>query len=127
GAGEKLAGRIVIYPGFEQRLPDALRDPAMDLAFDQHRLQYIPAIVDRVVSDELDCAGIGVNLHLGDMAAVRKRGRHVGWPPAISRKHEIPSPRRFPTAAERAQRAAKPATSERARAASRTAAKSPLS
>jgi hypothetical protein len=33
-----------MYPGLEQRLPDALRDPTVDLPFGQHGLQDQKAI-----------------------------------------------------------------------------------
>ena len=51
-----------------QRLPDALRDAAVTLAVDQHRVYRPAAIVDRCVADDLDHAGLRVDLDLADRA-----------------------------------------------------------
>jgi hypothetical protein len=82
-AGEELSARIVVDPGFEQRLPYALRDAALDLTLDQHRLQNVAAIVDRVIGGELDEASVGVDLDLGDMATIGEGRRHIGGSPCV--------------------------------------------
>src|SRR5581483_1980370 len=76
-AGEKLAAVVVVAPVFEQRLPDALGDAALHLALDQHRLQHPAAIVDRGIGGEHGAAGLGVDLDLGDVAAVGEGGGGV--------------------------------------------------
>ncbi len=59
-----------------QRLADALRDAAVDLAVDDERIDRAADVVDRRVFDDLDHAGVGIDLHLADMRAVGKaRGR----------------------------------------------------
>ena len=49
----------------------------MDLAFDQRVIEHIAGIVDRAIGDELGMAGVGIDLDLGDMAAIRKGLRRV--------------------------------------------------
>jgi hypothetical protein len=69
GAGDQLA--VLVVDGvLEQRLADALDDAAMDLALDQHRVQDEAEIVDDGVVDDGHHAGVGVDLDLGDVAAV---------------------------------------------------------
>ena len=43
----------------------------MELALDQQRVDHVADIVDRGVADDLDLAGVGVDLDLADVAAVR--------------------------------------------------------
>ena len=57
----------------EQRLADALRDAAVDLAVDDQRIDGAPDIVDGGVADDLDHAGVGIDLDLADVGAVGKR------------------------------------------------------
>ena len=69
GAGQELAvaGRT---PRLPQRLADALGDAAMHLALHQHRVEDLADIVHRGVARDLDRAGLGIDLDLGDVAAV---------------------------------------------------------
>ena len=39
----------------------------MHLAFDDHRVEHVAAVVDRRVGHEIDLAGVGIDLHLGDV------------------------------------------------------------
>src|SRR6185312_9998381 len=58
---------------------DALDNPAMRLAFDGQRIHDGAEIVDHRIFDDLDDAGLGIELDLGDMAAIREgRGRRLG-------------------------------------------------
>jgi len=74
-AGERLA-RAVIMRRFQYRLADALGDAAMGLPLDQERVDHGAEIIDRAVARDADGAGLGVDLDLGDVAAIGKgRGR----------------------------------------------------
>ena len=55
---------------FVQHLRDALRDAAVLLAGDEHRVDDRAAVVDRDVAQQLDAAGVGVDL---DDRDVRRR------------------------------------------------------
>src|SRR5262249_43542326 len=65
-----LAVRIV-RDALIQRLADALRHAAMDLAGDQHRVHGDADIVDRGVAHDARDAGLRIDLDLTDMRAVR--------------------------------------------------------
>lgn len=56
-----------------QRLANAMRNPALYLTGDNHRIDDRTEIVDRRVIDDFDGAGIRVDLDLADMRAGRKR------------------------------------------------------
>jgi hypothetical protein len=75
-AGEELAAHRVIDTVLAERLADALHDAAMDLALDDHRVQHYADIVDRGVSNEIQLAGIRIDLDLGDMTAAGKGEIH---------------------------------------------------
>src|SRR5438093_9003418 len=47
--GEEVAVTVV-HDALEERLPDALRDGAVDLAFDDHRIDHGPAVLDQRVA-----------------------------------------------------------------------------
>ena len=64
---------LVIDGVLQQRLADALHDAAMQLAVDQHRIDDGAEVVDRGVLHDLDVAGVGIDLDLADVAAVRDR------------------------------------------------------
>ena len=68
GAGEELAA-VVIDRTLEQRLADALRQPAMDLALDDHRVDDVAEIVDRDEAQDVDDAGRRLDLDLADVGA----------------------------------------------------------
>jgi len=55
-----------------QRLADALRDPAVSLAVDDHRIDAAADIVDRRIARQVDPAGFRVDFHLAHRAAVGK-------------------------------------------------------
>ena len=61
--------RIVDH-ALHQRLARALRDAALDLAFQQLRIDHRADIVDHGVIHQLDLAGIGIDLDLAEMAAI---------------------------------------------------------
>jgi len=76
-AGDELAG-AVIDEMLQQDLTDALHDRAMHLAFDDHVIQHVAAVVNRRVGDERGRAGVRIDLDFRDMATVRKGLRRVG-------------------------------------------------
>ena len=69
GGGERLAAVVVAHP-FEQRVADPVRDAAMDLAVDDHRIDQVSGILQRVILDDAHLAGLHVDLDLGHVAAV---------------------------------------------------------
>src|SRR5579875_2577196 len=72
-AGEWLA-RLVVMHVLKERLADSLHDAAMGLAFHEKRIHDNAEIVHHWVSHHPRAAGFGIHLHLGNMAAVGKRG-----------------------------------------------------
>ncbi len=56
-----------------QGLGDALGDPTVLLAGDQHRVEDRAAIVDGNVAEQGDFTGVGVDLHHGDVGPERVR------------------------------------------------------
>ena len=55
---------------FEQRLADALRDAAMDLAVDDQRIDRAADVVDRDIIDQRHFSRIGIDLDFADMRAI---------------------------------------------------------
>jgi hypothetical protein len=53
-----------------QRLPDPLRDAAVALAMDQQRVHRPAAIVNRSIPDDLDEAGLRIDLHLAHCGSI---------------------------------------------------------
>src|SRR5580704_5405143 len=75
-AGQKLT--IAVVDGlFHQRLADALYDAAVELAFNDERIDDDAEVVDTGILGDLDDSGLRIDLDLGDMAAVRV-GRRAG-------------------------------------------------
>src|SRR6201981_23449 len=58
-----------------ERLPDALRNAAMLLAVDDHRIQHLPEIINHHVAVDRDLTGLRVDLDLDRMRAVRMAWR----------------------------------------------------
>jgi hypothetical protein len=73
---------------FKESLANALYDPARDLAFEQERVDGAPEIVDDGIALDYDAAGIGIDLDLGDLAAVGEVFRNVAqtFTRGVSRK-----------------------------------------
>ena len=75
--GEVARDRVavgVVRDDLVQRLRGALGDPAVLLAADEQRVEDPPAVVDRDVAQQLDLAGLGVDLDERDVATERERG-----------------------------------------------------
>ena len=70
--GHELAV-VVVDRAFQQRLADALRDAAMHLALDDHRIDEVAEIVDRRPAVDRDDAGFRIDLDLRRYA--RRPGR----------------------------------------------------
>src|SRR5262249_7601087 len=69
----------------KESLANALNDPAMDLALEQERFDGAPESVDDGIALDYDAAGIGIDLDLGDVAAV---GEGLSWRYAVMRRVE---------------------------------------
>ena len=72
GAGQQLPRGGVEADVLHQHLTHALRDAAADLTLEQQRVHDRADIVDDAVAQDLDLAGLRVDLELADMAAVRE-------------------------------------------------------
>jgi hypothetical protein len=77
-AGDELARVGVIDRVLHQRLAEAGGDAAVQLAFDDHRIERAAAIVDRGIAGDLDRAGRRIDLDLGDVHAVGEGLRRLG-------------------------------------------------
>src|SRR5262249_41916050 len=71
GAGEELSAGAVIDHVLHQRLPDSLRDPALDLTLADHGVDRAAAVIDHAVTIDGDAAGRRIELDLAHMATVR--------------------------------------------------------
>ena len=69
----------------KESLANALYDPAMNLALEQERVDGAPEIVDDGIALDYDAASIGVDLDLGDVAAVREG---LSWRHSLMRRVE---------------------------------------
>ena len=74
--GEDVAG-VVVDDLFEQRVADALRDAALNLAVDDHRIDQPPGILRHQEFFDPHPAGLGVDLDQRDMAGVGERARRI--------------------------------------------------
>src|SRR6266850_2414935 len=68
GSGDQLP-RAVVAAAFGERLPDALRESAVHLTLDDHRVDDLAEVVHRGEGDDLRRAGVAVDLDLADIAA----------------------------------------------------------
>src|SRR6185437_9240792 len=62
----------------DERLADALDDPAMHLSAEQQRIDHLAEIIDHRVAQDSAGASLGIELKLADMAAIgecRELGR----------------------------------------------------
>src|SRR6185437_8858398 len=65
----------------DERLADALDDPAMHLSAEQQRIDHLAEIIDHRVAQDSAGASLGIELKLADMAAIgecRDLGRELG-------------------------------------------------
>src|SRR5262245_66661474 len=60
---------LVVDGALKQRLPDALRDAAVYLPFDDHRIDDGSEIVDRGPVDDFGLAGLAIDFDLANMTA----------------------------------------------------------
>ena len=58
----------VVGAAFHHRLAEALRDAAVHLALDDHRVDDVAEVVDRDELLDLHLAGVGIDLDLADVA-----------------------------------------------------------
>ena len=63
---------LVVDRVFEQRLSDALREPALHLTNGQHRVDQPAVIIDRGVTFERGRPGFGIDLDFRGVTAIRK-------------------------------------------------------
>ena len=70
---EALPGLCVVDAVFKHGLSQTLHDAAMHLSGDKHRIDDPAEIVEHVIGDDLDLAGIGIDLDFADMATIGER------------------------------------------------------
>src|SRR5260221_159214 len=70
-AGQQLTA-LVVLAAFGERLADALRQAAVHLALDDHRIDDLAEVVHRDKRGDLGFAGVAVDLHLADVGAGRE-------------------------------------------------------
>ena len=70
-AREELPG-VVVDAVLQERLADALGETAVDLAFDDHRVHDVAEVVHRHEVDDVDDAGVRVDLHFADVRTRRE-------------------------------------------------------
>ena len=86
-AVQQLA-RAVVQALLVQRAADALHDGAANLLVHQHRVDDAPAIFHRPVFQQLDEAGLGIDLDVGRLHAVREDERVVALR-VVARHHQF--------------------------------------
>src|SRR5262249_12834985 len=84
GTGQDVSVRVVMHH-LVQRVRNALRDAAMDLAFENHRVEYPPGVFENDEPLHFDRAGRDVALGDCDMASIRESAEWV-----ISRNRREP-------------------------------------
>src|SRR5581483_5219352 len=72
-AGEELTALGIVDAAFEQRLTDALRESAVHLSFDDHRIHDAAEIVDGGETHDARLPGLPVDLDLADVRAGGER------------------------------------------------------
>jgi hypothetical protein len=70
---------LVIAAGFEERCADPMKDAAADLLVEQERLDDAAAILEAPVLQKRDDPGVGIDLEVAGLDAVR---RDPGFAPA---------------------------------------------
>ena len=77
--GREVAGQqlpvLVVDDAFVERLGEPLRDRAVHLAVDDHRIDHRAAVVDRDVTEDGDRTGLPVDV---DLREVRTKGEDLG-------------------------------------------------
>ena len=81
--GDELAAGRIVDRVFHQGLAETVGDRALYLTLDHALAEDGAAIIDRGVGDDIEVAGVGIDLDLGDVAAVRKRQRRVKLADAV--------------------------------------------
>ena len=69
---QQLSGARLVDALLPERLADALNDPAVDLALEDHWIDRPSYIVDGCVANNVRRSRLGIDLDLADVAAVRK-------------------------------------------------------
>ncbi len=73
-AGQHLAVGRIVEAMLDQRLADPLGDAAVGLAVDDQRVHGAADVVDGGVAHDRQHAGVGIDLHLADVAAIAVAG-----------------------------------------------------
>ena len=77
------AAVLVVHHLFEQAVADTLRDAALDLALDRHRVDRLAHILHGHVVGQLDVAGVCIDLHTRELhCEARRLDRHRHRAPA---------------------------------------------
>src|ERR1700730_17985433 len=73
----QLSPESIIDGTLHHRLPETLCDGAMTLPRDNHVVERVAAIVHRNIAQQRKRPRFGIDLHLRDVAAIRKRERRL--------------------------------------------------
>ena len=68
--GRRQLTICVVAKFFEKGAADSLRHPAMNLAFHNHRVNQVAAVIDRDVVEHLDEPGCRIHFHLGNVGTI---------------------------------------------------------
>src|SRR5262249_48467702 len=80
---------------FPQRLADTLNDTAMNLAFDDHRIDLWTAVVDGHVAKQIDASGLAIDFDERDVGSERiDEARGIietrGFEPGFPARRKVP-------------------------------------
>src|SRR6516165_1415982 len=70
GGRDRLTGLVISHP-FKNCIADAVGDPAMNLAFHDHRIDAAASVLHGDITQELHATGLDVDFDLDGMAGIR--------------------------------------------------------
>ena len=87
-AGGEQVAVLVVLRALVQRLADALGEATVHLPLDDHRVDLVADVVDAHVRAHLHLAGLGVDLHGGEVGAMRV-GEVLRVDRRLAREHRL--------------------------------------
>src|SRR5262249_2219973 len=89
GAGKQLPGIAMVDALLAVNLAEALHQPAVDLRLDQDVVVDFSAVVDREITNDLERAGIGIDLDLSHVSAAWKSSRGIDLGDDVERMRSV--------------------------------------